>query len=143
MSGPPTRGERNCSPGNLRYDKKIHWHGLAQPPQDDGGYCIFTTALWGIRALARDLLVANEDDGLKTVMEIIDRFAPASENNTAAYIEAVCDAMGVEPDKSLDLTDAGQLQVFAHAVILHENGRCIYPDSLISQAVQLALKGTI
>lgn len=141
MSGPPTKGERNANPGNLRYNRTIHWQGLADPPQDATGFCIFTTAYYGLRALSRDLYIANTVDGLDTVMALVDKFAPQSENNTAAYIEDVADRLGVDADAKIDLSDAQKLQVFAHAVVLHENGRCIYPDSLLEQAAQAAVAG--
>lgn len=138
---PPTRGEKNNNPGNLRYVKSIHWQGLADPPQDDGGYCVFTTAYYGIRALCRDLYIANTVDGLKTVTDLVDRFAPPNENNTAAYILDMSDRMGVEADAPVDLSHPDQLQAYSHGTVIHENGRCIYPDNLIAQAAQAAVAG--
>lgn len=135
-----TRGERNCNPGNLRYNPRINWYGLATPPQDEGGYCVFVSPGLGLRALCRDLYIANTHDGLKSVAEMVHHFAPPSENNTQAYIQDVSDRLGIYPDAALDLSDPGKLQTFAHAVILHENGRCIYPDTLIAAAVEQALR---
>lgn len=143
MSDPlvPTRGERNNNPGNLRFDN-TQWTGLAMPPQDDGGYCVFQEMRWGLRALARDLYVKNHYDGLLTVRAIIARYAPPAENNTEAYEQDVADRLGVMPDQAIDLTKPDYLKVFVHAVVLHENGRCLLPDSVFDQAVRDALPQT-
>lgn len=134
----PTRGERNCNCGNLRYVLGIPWDGLAIPPHDEGGYCIFTSSFFGIRALGKDLK-SKWDRGLRTVRKIIDVYAPPNENNTASYIQDVSDRLGINPDDLIDLSKLQQIQTFAKAVILHENGRCIYSDALIAQAVTAAL----
>lgn len=132
------RGLRNKNPGNLRYSPRIAWAGEADPPYDDDGYAVFQDDFNGIRALCKDL--HNKwARGLRTVRVIIDVYAPPSENNTSAYIQDVSDRLGINPDDLIDLSKPQQLQVFAHAVILHENGRCPYSDALIGQAVAAAL----
>lgn len=132
------RGIRNHSPGNLRYNPRIAWAGEADPPYDEEGYCVFQDDFNGIRALCRDLK-SKWDRGLRSVRKIIEVYAPPNENNTAAYERDVSDRLGINPDDLIDLSNAGQLQVFAHAVILHENGCCPYSDALIGQAVRAAL----
>ena len=133
------RGERNCNPGNLRYVAKIQWDGLADPPEDEAGYCVFCDIISGIRALCKDLK-SKWDRGLRSVRAIIDVYAPPNENNTAAYIQDVSDRLGINPDAILDLSKASQLQTFAKAVIFHECGRVIYSDALIAQAANMALQ---
>lgn len=133
-----TRGERNANPGNLRYSPEIPWQGLAEPPHDDGGYCIFRTSIMGIRAIAKDLL-SKWHRGLRTVRQIIDVYAPPSENDTSAYISDVCERLGVGPDDDIDLSDNAALCKFVRAIIQHENGRILYQDDTIGQAVSMAL----
>ena len=47
--------------------------------------------------------------------------------------------IGVAPDAALDLRASGVLQSLGRAVIVHENGRCIYSDAQLAAAVQQAL----
>lgn len=135
---PVTRGERNNNPGNLRYEPSIPWLGLAEPPHDAGGYCVFQTPGMGLRAAARDLL-SKWRRGLNTVQTIIDVYAPPNENNTAAYVKDVCDRLGVNPDTIIDLTGNGVLLAFLKAIVWHENGRVIYGADTLGQAVSQAL----
>lgn len=132
------RGLRDHNPGNLRYSPRIAWAGEADPPYDDDGYCVFQDDFNGIRALSRDLK-SKWDRGLRSVRSIINVYAPSNENNTSAYIQDVSDRLGINPDDLIDLTKPQQLQTFAKAVILHENGRNPFSDALILQAVMAAL----
>ena len=52
--GPPTRGERNNNPGNIRTGST--WQGLSLQ-QTDADFCVFTDPKFGIRALAKVLLL--------------------------------------------------------------------------------------
>lgn len=139
MTEVPTRGERNNNPGNLRYEG-IEWLALAMPPKDADGYCVFREPLYGLRALCRDLFVKWRDDGLRTISAILAKYAPAGDrNNVGAYEADVAARMGIAADTALTLSDPAQLQVFAHSIVLHENGRCIYSDDLIARAVRMAI----
>jgi hypothetical protein len=133
------RGIRNNSPGNLRYDADIHWTGLDGPPHDEDGYCRFKSPTFGIRALAKDLL-SKYKRGLHSVTDIITVYAPPSENNTAAYIHAVCDAMDVAPRDDIHLTDRqnDNLEYLIRAIITHENGSQPYDSLTIRQAISMA-----
>lgn len=135
------RGERNNNPGNLRFNPAIPWEGLGDPPQDEGGYCRFTTAASGIRAAARDLH-SKWLRGLRSVTAIIAVYAPPAENDTAAYVVAVAERLRCRPDAPLDLDDEKLLRDFVTAVIVHENGRCSYPPEIVAAAVAAALPKT-
>src|SRR3990167_2174428 len=86
------RGIRNHNPGNLRRSKDP-WQGLATS-QTDPNFFQFKSAVWGIRALARTLITYQDKYRLSNVHDIILRWAPPMENNTGAYINAVCASMG-------------------------------------------------
>lgn len=131
-----TRGERNNNPGNLRAMPVMWQH---QTGQDAGGYAVFDKPFWGIRALARDLYVSWRHDGLINVEQIIHHYAPPVENDTEAYIKAVCDDTGWTRDAMVDLGYVKSLSVLVKAIIHHENGRVIYPDDMIDQAAAAAL----
>lgn len=110
------RGIRNNNPGNLRPtgDK---WQGQAGVIDN---FMVFESMPWGCRALGTDL--SNKYfKGLDTVTKIISQYAPPSENNTVAYINAVSKAIGVSADQKLNWTK-DLLAKFMRAVILHENG---------------------
>lgn len=134
----PTRGERNHNPCNLRYVAAIQWNGLARPPQDEAGYCRFLSPAAGLRAGARDLH-SKWLRGLTSIRQIITVFAPPAENATDAYIADVAARIGVGPDDPLDLGRVDRLAALVTAVIIHENGRCIYAPAEIAAATRAAL----
>jgi len=131
------RGIRNNNPGNLRRSDD-HWAGLS-PDQHDPDFFQFGEPLFGLRALARTLYNYQARHGLKTIRAIIARWAPANENDTAAYIAAVAAATGADADEPLDLGDGEELAALVKAVVRHENGAQPYSDALIAQAVHSAL----
>lgn len=115
------RGVRNCNPGNLRPSKQP-W--LGQTGTDGGHYCRFDTMAHGIRALAMQLLIYQDKHQVRTIRACIMRWAPASDNNdTAAYITAVCAACGVGPDDDYNMRSISRLTLLVDAIIEHENGR--------------------
>ena len=114
------RGLRNCNPGNIRTTRD-RWQGL-RPVQTDPEFFQFETMAWGYRALMRTLQNYRLRHGCRTVADFIRRWAPPTENNTAAYIRTVGNDTGVTPDKEPDITDQWQMVQLA-AVISHvENG---------------------
>jgi len=133
-----TRGERNNNPGNIR-NGVAQWQGAATA-QPDAAFVTFTNAFWGIRALSKILLSYQRKYGLWTIREMIERWAPPGENDTAAYIAAVSQEVGVLPDDHLALgADAAHLEKLTRAIIHHENGGVIYQDEVIQSAAEAAL----
>lgn len=132
-----TRGERNNNPMNIDRDGD-KWQGLAVD-QTDARFCVFTAPVWGIRAGAKLLLSYQYQHGLHTCKELIDRWAPPVENNTSAYVKAVASYVGCGATTPLHLQNEATLAALVKAIITHENGRCIYADSVVDQAVKKAL----
>lgn len=130
-----TRGERNNNPGNLREDPgdKTKWIG-ERATDDDPIFEEFETAHYGIRALAKVLLNYQRQRRLRTIDEMIARWAPPKENNTAAYARFVARKAGVAADTPVSLRDLGLLQRLVTAIIWFENGRCIYSEDQIKAA---------
>lgn len=128
------RGVANNNPGNLRASGE-RWQGQTG---SDGQFVTFDTPEAGIRALARTLLTYQQH-GINTVEGIVNRWAPPTENDTAAYVRTVAGAIGLEPTTPLDLHDAQTLQQLATAIIHHENGRQPYSESVIRAGVEAAL----
>lgn len=141
----PTRGERNRNPGNIDRVPRTIWKGMSPDQSSDSRFVVFTSPVWGIRALAKVLLTYSRvypqdtPQDIDTVREIINRWAPPVENDTGAYVAAVCKTLGVGPDDVIDVTDEAIMSGLVRAIIRHENGRVIYDADLIEDGVQRAL----
>jgi len=127
-------GLRNNNPGNLVKTDNT-WDGEVK---GDGGFASFATPEHGLRALCKNLLAYNKR-GYTTVGQIINRWAPPKENDTAAYIAAVSKALGVPADKSLDLTDINTLTALCASITQHENGGNPYSKEQITTGAMAAL----
>lgn len=130
------RGIRNNNPGNLEASSSNPWVGQTG---SDGRFAKFETPEHGIRALGRNL-ISYQRQGIDTVGEIINRWAPPSDNNdTAAYIKAVCAQLGVTANQPLDASNPDTLQALCAAIIKHENGSQPYSQDQLSTGVSAAL----
>ena len=135
-SGDSARGIRNNNPGNLEFSKTNPWVGQTG---DDGRFAKFETPEHGIRALGRNLL-SYQRQGIDTVSDIINRWAPPSDNNnTDAYIKAVCAQLGVTADQQLDASNPDTLKALCAAIIQHENGSQPYSDQQLATGVSAAI----
>lgn len=106
-----TRGERNRNPLNLRpLSGGELWQGQtgvdrANDPTG-AGYCVFASWAWGIRAAAKLLQTYQRKYGIDTIQKIIERWAPASDNNHVGnYVSRVCRLTGLHKDVFIDLFD--------------------------------------
>ncbi|EPY1510996.1 hypothetical protein ACW9SN_002849 [Klebsiella quasipneumoniae] len=130
------RGVRNNNPGNLEASSSNPWIGQTG---SDGRFAKFETPEHGIRALGRNL-ISYQRQGIDTVGEIINRWAPPSDNNdTAAYIKSVCAQLGVTANQPLDASNPDTLQALCAAIIKHENGTQPYSPDQLSTGVSAAL----
>lgn len=131
------RGIRNNNPGNIRHGQ--NWKGLnPEGWKIDPAFCVFTSPVYGIRALAKVLINYKKIHNLRTVRQIIGRYAPPNENQTQAYIQTVAKQLGVYPDTVIDIEEKGVLCVFIKAVIRMENGVQPYSDDTLLQGINLA-----
>jgi hypothetical protein len=126
------RGIRNNNPFNV--EGASPWLGKTGM---DGPYVVFADAYSGMRAGFRDIYT-KWSHGLTTTTAIITKFAPPFENNTAAYITAVCAELGVKPDDQLDFNNPAQFMKFGRAIMRHEVGAVPYPLEIIAKAMQAA-----
>lgn len=137
-----TRGVRNNNPGNIDRNA-TKWQGMAADQSSDPRFVVFADAKWGIRAIARLLLTYSSQYGLKTVRELIGRWAPPGENNTTAYIDAVAaglKAAGIAAtaDTYIIVDSATTMTALVRGIILHENGSDPYTDAQIAEGIRLA-----
>lgn len=130
-----TAGERNKNPLNI---KGTGWQG--QVGSDDRGHAIFENTGWGTRAAMRNLRTYWTKYKLRTVAEILSRWAPSTDtigsipgappNSPEDYTKFVCSEMGVEPNETLtilsddgnEITNSGQFFELLHAMAIYENG---------------------
>lgn len=129
------RGLRNNNPGNIRVSKD-KWQGLATI-QSDSSFFQFNTPAWGIRALMVILRTYYNKYELKTVAEIIHRWAPPSENDTTAYTNAVASYMGVGGSDLINVMRKEVLIPLTQAIIRHENGQQPYDVQVFNRAYEL------
>ncbi|KML21386.1 lytic transglycosylase [Leclercia adecarboxylata] len=131
------RGERNNNPGNLNFAGQAG----AELERPGGRFARFETAFDGLRALSRQL-VLYAGRGINSVEKIISTWAPASDNNnTAAYIQAVSQRLGVNPQAALNINDPQTMSALMSSIIHHENGRNIYSKELIGKAAVAGIGG--
>lgn len=144
MTQKTAAGLRRKNPGNIRWVASNKWNGLADPPKDEAGFCIFRSAVYGIRALAVLLLAYQDRFDCNTVTKVITRWAPPPENApldnnpTASYIRFVAQQMNVRPDVEIDLHNHDTMRSMVCAIIKFENGVQPYGDTEIDKALGLA-----
>jgi hypothetical protein len=141
-----TRGERNANPGNIQFMPHAPWRGQVGieivPPGMSykprfGRYDCDSN---GIRALAKQLAVYQQRDALRTIRQMINRWAPpADQNDTSAYVKAVCNACQAGPDDYYPISALSKLETIVTAIIKMENGRVLYDKDLIHAACRDAL----
>jgi hypothetical protein len=129
-----TRGLRNNNPGNIRKVPGTVWQGQT-PEQTDDAFVQFMSAEYGIRALTR-VLNNYAARGLNTVADIINTYAPPSENDSSAYVNAVAQQLNVAPDATIDVT--AYLPSLIAAIVHHENGVQPYAFATIERGIALA-----
>ena len=128
------RGLRNNNPGNIRHGSN-QWQGMSAE-QTDNAFVQFDDPVYGIRALAKLLKNYQSNYGLVTVREIINRWAPPSENETGSYVEHVARIVGVNPDARINVDE--KIVPLVTAIIKHENGLQPYDPETIARGISLA-----
>ena len=129
-----SRGIRNNNPGNIDRNN-IAWQGLAADQSSDPRFCVFESAHYGIRALARVLRVYSRRHGISSVRGAIERWAPPVENNTGSYVAHAAASCGVGPDDVFNLDNDENLMLLIPVIIQHENGEQPYHLTDIAKAV--------
>ena len=91
-----SRGLENRNPGNIRR-APVRYKGEVRPSRDPD-FKEFESLAWGYRAIFVLLDTYRARYGIDTLRGMISRWAPPSENRTEAYIRAVADDTGLDPD---------------------------------------------
>ncbi|CAB3952688.1 hypothetical protein [Achromobacter piechaudii] len=126
------RGIRNNNPGNLNY---VGQRGATLEGGDKGRFAKWKTAREGLQALANQLRLYG-DRGLDSIRKVVNTYAPASENDTQAYVNQLAAFMGIDPDETFDVkTDPAALAMLMQGIIKHENGYNPYSRDQIDDAI--------
>ncbi len=135
------RGIRNNNPLNIRLSSD-KWQGQVNPsgngnvngngnnssPKGDAEFVQFYSMEYGWRAAFVILCRTYYGKyGLKTIRDIVSRWAPAKENNTEAYIRHVSDYTGIAPNKVLGSPQEHPTQwlLIGYAMAVVENGKAL------------------
>ena len=95
------------NPLNIRYSRLNKWKGQTGQTR---GFCDFESVDYCIRACAILLMRSYRKRGIFTYGEIIRVYAPSCENDTGAYLEYVCEKLGVTPfDTPTSIEDFSKL----------------------------------
>lgn len=131
-------GLRNNNPGNIRPGD--NWQGMIGT---NAGFIVFENVLFGIRALGTDLRT-KINSGYNTIEKLITRYAPPTENNTAAYIAAVSGYTGISSKTTLSV-NTGTLAALIRAILnveLGPNYSAIITNAEITEGINL-MSGSI
>lgn len=132
-----SRAERNNNPGNLEFRGQRG----ATPEDGSGRFAKFGSAEEGVAALARQLQLYGSR-GINTIEKIISKYAPPSENNTAAYVNAMVNRLGVASTKELDLNDPATLSGLIQGISKHEAGRSFLSEQQVMTGLTMAGVGS-
>lgn len=98
------------------------WKGEIRPGSNPR-FCQFDTMANGIRAGAIDIVHMNLlHNDLKTLEAMATHYAPPNENDTAEYINVLCDRTGYQADAPLDLSKEDEARNVALAFMDAEQG---------------------
>ena len=121
------RGYRNNNPLNIRYNPSNKWQGEVSK-NTDGTFEQFTTMAYGYRAAFVLLRKYINTYGLHTVTEIINRWAPPTENNTSGYISRVIGTNGWTASQIINANNKDDMCKLVYAMALVENGYSVLPN---------------
>ncbi|MGD9382204.1 MAG: structural protein P5, partial [Candidatus Thorarchaeota archaeon] len=99
-----TRCIRVNNPGCIDRVERQVWQGEVRPCTDSRIAC-FENPIYGIRAQAMILLKYQKDYNLRTIRDIIDRYAPATENSPDTYARYIAEALSVDSGEEIDFTE--------------------------------------
>ena len=115
-----SRGLDNNNPGNIRLSR-VKYKGECAVSSDTE-FRQFESIEWGYRAIFMLLYTYHRRHGCRTLRQMIDRYAPPTENPTSAYLRFVAERAGVDPDYVIDVTSGRLMVEIVCAISQFENG---------------------
>lgn len=132
------RSVRNNNPGNLNFAGQA---GATKEGGAGGRFAVFGSTEEGVSALSKQLR-RYAQRGKDTIRSIVTTYAPASENNTAAYIASLSKQTGIGPDEKLNLDDAATMKGLIRGISRHEAGGSYLTEAQISGGLALSSRAT-
>ena len=116
---------RNNNAGNIE-GNSINWQGKTGM---DGNYVVFSSTMWGFRALYKDIYNKITNDGLNTLQDIFSRYLSVGEppdnhtqqeadeyaTNVSNYLDNISITDTIKPDETT-------LKAIAHGIAKQESG---------------------
>lgn len=124
------RGIRNNNPGNIR-SSNIKWQGSNG---DDGEFIIFTSPVYGIRAIAK-ILATYRSRGITSLSDIVATWAPPNENDTDQHTRNISAISGLPVNAEIN---SSNMLSFIEGLIYAENGTQPYSSGTINRGIELA-----
>lgn len=115
-----SRGLRNCNPGNIRRSA-TRYKGERHPSRDRK-FKEFESVAYGYRAMFVLLDTYSRRYGLCTIRQMLNRYAPPSENFTEGYIRFVSEKTGIASDEIVNSRAARDMVPIVAAMSQIENG---------------------
>lgn len=115
-----SRGVRNCNPGNIRCSR-VRYKGEVLPSQDRE-FKQFESMAYGYRAMFVLLDTYRRRYGLTTIRQMINRYAPPTENFTEGYVRFVTQHTGIGADEVVDTRRSNDMIPIVAAMSEIENG---------------------
>ncbi|MBQ7609109.1 MAG: D-alanyl-D-alanine carboxypeptidase family protein [Desulfovibrionaceae bacterium] len=138
------RGSRNINPGNVKGRGYLGQVGV-----DDKNHAIFATKEAGVAGIVDRLYRYNQDakkgDGLsgkKTIRQIMNTYAPASDNNdTNKYIANISRDLGISADAIIDFEKNPELmKPFIKSIMKNESrGWKAYSEAEIDKGIEIGV----
>lgn len=114
------RGLSNNNPGNIRISE-TKYKGEIQPSKDKA-FKQFETMAYGYRAMFMLLYTYQKRHGLRTIRQMISRWAPPTENFTENYIRYVALWSEIGADTRFDTLTKSTMVPIVAAMSRMENG---------------------
>ena len=115
-----SRGYRNNNPGNIRINGD-KFQGEVIPSQDKE-FKQFESMAYGYRAIFKILRNYQINYKLNTIRQMISRWAPKKENDTANYISVVSERSGIPADDPIRTDNREMMIRIVAAMSRVENG---------------------
>lgn len=133
-----TVAERHNNPGNLVFAGQ---RGATKGETVAGHtFAKFKSTEEGIAALYRQLQLYHKR-GIDTLTEVMSVYAPEGSNNTAAYVQALSQSTGLDPNQQLNFNDPATAAAMIRGISKHEAGKSYLSDKQILSGISMAQGG--
>lgn len=128
---------RARNPGNIRYREDVVWPGQSGFIETvNGKFVMFDSYENGAAAGLANLRNYMQTYNKYTISEIVNRWAPPTENDTNAYINFVSNATGLDPNQKLTESDLATL--FKAMTIKEGDNKNTYTKDVIDMGAKIA-----